>query len=387
MRGALLSLAGASATSIIRGIAWSMYNESREDREIDNIVKWMRDGYKGINPREVATSLIVSDKAQIKLGQIKGEFPPDDTTLYKIIERTYTNKGDRPEDKEKVFGIIRKYYGPGFTEDSNVLAFLGDLHENIVAVEPTKEKGWRILPDTSQKIDSNYIGLIMDLKDGRIVTPRDANYEAIRNSIRKEIVFQSAPDGLSPTPRYYYGDKRVTIEEIALTPGLSNTVLGSLGQSLFEFGGQTISMGLPYTTDGKMSAFAWNRYLQNAVSISRAASVRGISEAMQDRAISVGTDIISNNVLTTISNTPLGAKLNMAPFIPIAGYKGMPFTVALDISAGEKAGHETRFYGEWPSLYPLRPITLDPFLLNIKDRVEKESRGTGILPNARNNNN
>jgi hypothetical protein len=136
---------------------------------------------------------------------------------------------------------------------------------------------------------------------------------------------------------------------------LSTIIINNIGQGLFEFGWQTLAMGLPHTKGGEMSTYGWYRYQQNLQSLAGYASQKGFWQGMQMHSADVGKGLIDSRVLLTLSNIkPLNTWLGLSRFVPITGYKGMPYSEAAIIETG--LGESKTLFMPTNPYYSLRPI-------------------------------
>lgn len=166
-------------------------------------------------------------------------------------------------------------------------------------------------------------------------------------------------------------------------PSLTSAMLGSFSQAMSEFGWQSLAMGLPYTKDGKMSAYVWNNYVwssnQSLHNLVTSAAGQGIFKTMGQYSTMVGKDVISRSFLTSLPDAPyVNDFLGLAPFVAVQNYKGMPFGLALQVETGFKSQF-TQFVPVWP--YPrLNVVPHDSFWRNIKMGIGKQITGHTVLP-------
>ena len=125
--------------------------------------------------------------------------------------------------------------------------------------------------------------------------------------------------------------------------------MGSLGQSLYEYGTQSFSMGLPVIQRNNLSTYALYDYSQrvNAMVYS-SLGTGGITGFMARQASEVGQSVTVRNILTTLANTPIGSLIGMSRFRPVTGYNGMPFTVVMVVDS-RFGGADQRFFSNWPT--------------------------------------
>lgn len=185
-------------------------------------------------------------------------------------------------------------------------------------------------------------------------------------------------------PLLKFRDKKtgeaMQVFKTAARPSFSTVVLGSLSQGLIEFGWQSFAMGMPYTGRSGMSAYAWHNYSQNLLYNAVAAANRGITDVMAYNATVVGKDNIERASLMAISNLPaIGKKItfnSIATYVPIAGYKGLPFSIVAMIDKGGE--HAAARFFQFP-YYRLPVVTNDIFaekrIISIRETKTGEKNG------------
>ncbi|MDD5409713.1 MAG: hypothetical protein PHC71_06450, partial [Candidatus Omnitrophica bacterium] len=239
------------------------------------------------------------------------------------------------------------------TDVKNLNRNIGELQQmtELVKIEraPAAVAGtYFFAPDNTIRAGTDMIYRVtaQDGKSKMTLTPSKAGYEDVK-LIQGTTV---DPSGyLVKADRYSYHGETAQAYPVARSPGLMPTIAGSLSQSMFEYGWQSLAMGLPMTPDGKLGSYGWYRYTQQLQSLTGSASQPGnMANTMAENSASIAQDIIGRNVLTTISNTPAGSLFQMSPFIPIANYKGQPFSMAIVMKTSFGSA-ETRFFSNWPT--------------------------------------
>lgn len=150
------------------------------------------------------------------------------------------------------------------------------------------------------------------------------------------------------------------------------TIGGSISQGLYEFGSQSLAMGLPYAPGGALNTPAWVNYTQNLSSATRAAASIGFWQVMENNVISTGKDVINRNISTGVANTPLGSFIGMAPFVTVTGYKDQPFSAAPLYMDPRGNIIRPSFSESWPISYRLDDNSLNKSLSEIQRRARQD---------------
>ncbi|MDD4953400.1 MAG: hypothetical protein PHG40_00650 [Candidatus Omnitrophica bacterium] len=175
--------------------------------------------------------------------------------------------------------------------------------------------------------------------------------------------------------------------EFIPTAGVVPSIVGSFGQSAFEFGLQTIAMGLYYTPGGKMSTLAVVNYTDKLRQLASSGAYKGMFQTMGEYMTSTGSssnfgvakDLVTRNILTAMADIPyVGSSLGLAPYVPVSGYKGMPFSVVANVGGGY-GEMRTRYYPYWP-YDRINIVPQDTFWRNIKIGQTLKTTGQTILP-------
>jgi len=297
----LISLAGVLGTGVARGVAWNLYNESLRSDDIQAGVQYLTEENKNI-----------------KLSRVDSFRPA------------------------------------GFVD--SVIASL----DTDASVKDSAIDGYPIAPDYTSTASRNYV--IVDNKDRSIISrPDQPGYENWEARLKKrEEGYKLINGTLYPVRQYYVtlddgAERDVSVIPIPKNPDMVKTILGSVNQSLYEFGSQSMAMNLPFAPEGTLNTSAWVNYSQNLFSSSRAAASRGFWQIMENNVVSTGVDVIRRNSLSAIADTPLGKLMGAAPFITFEGFKNQPFNVAVlyatkETLTGKTVGN-TVYYAEgmWPN--------------------------------------
>ncbi|OQX84782.1 MAG: hypothetical protein B6D55_08450, partial [Candidatus Omnitrophica bacterium 4484_70.2] len=120
---------------------------------------------------------------------------------------------------------------------------------------------------------------------------------------------------------------------------LWKTVLGSVGQNLYEAGARTLSMGRPIVR--KLSVEEWNDYRDYLYYLSSYtvvtpftvlanagnSSLMGVENAILREAVRVNQDVVYKSFMHTLAETSWGGSLGLASMRPLAGHRGNAFSV------------------------------------------------------------
>jgi len=357
-KGMLVSLGGAVAAGIARGIVWHSFAKSEYKKGEEGSLKGEDPGWA--THRKLKLKEIVDARR-------KGLIPLADNQKYGVKRiGFYNKKTDKDLTLSEVASLVK-------IPDKVKIDFKGDLIKGDLSTAVNKLR--------EAKVDiSNLAGIFEVVKftgdtNGKYTKPSDTTL-----SIRTDVIYTQGKQKVSPSEvnarkRWVLNDativplithhtpdgKYVGESRIPSAPSLGTTVWGSVRQNLYEFGTNTLAMGLPYTKEGKLSAYAWYNYTQNLRSLSSitattpyTALARSAGQkipdpssvfAVQGRDVAQG--VIGRSVLTTLADTQIGRKLDMAPILPVSGYKGMAFSAVVNFKTGIKTT-QTKFYPEWP---------------------------------------
>ncbi len=217
----------------------------------------------------------------------------------------------------------------------------------------------------------DYVVSHMD-QDGKVISTRRVDNLGERGLSMSDTLF-TVKDGKLAEQKYFMlngvpvDQQNVRVDVVSERVPLSAAIFGNLQQGIFEMGWQTLAMGLPATKGGKMSSYAWNSYRSYLNSVAISASRQGFFKTMREQNIDVmkgsetsSSGIIENFGVSIIGNTPFVNKaVAIAPYVPVAGYKGMPYSELVIVETGMNRARET-FYPNWP-YNAIRAIPSDQF--------------------------
>lgn len=435
------ALSGVALSGLARGLAWNLYSQYSHALAIKGI------NDRKANPYQIAAELTLQEPAAIMVERLAGHLPPLDSREVVIAERLFSGSGEqgkniKPEEVKSAIAAldlflpgeeaplsldsqtsledIKKSFSDRLTrlnEDKEIqtksaenalawylLKYKGfeRLYSNFDSIKESVgvrevgegEQGFTIAPNIELGPDDKGIirtGWASPLNKLRVDTntyfkPQDKNKKAMpvgdRLEVRQDLTIYQGQVNI--TGAATYNGQRGEVHYLPAVPGLSQTMMGSLSQGLFEFGWQSLAMGLPLTKEGKMGAYALSNYVwsspQSVYNLTNAAaSGGGFFKVMSQYATSIGKDVIERNILTTAADLPLvGSALGIAPYVAVKGYKGMPFSVVAQIETGFKA-QDTAFYPYWP-YQRMSVVPHEHFWRDLKIGMAKQITGQIIIP-------
>ena len=357
----LISLSGTIATGIVRGAVWHLYSK----RENEKAARKFKNGEK-LGP----------DRWPVF---VKNPNPSNRKEEQKYVLRDNPNwRLEKPEDMSEELPEDFFDVRPQVCES------------NLIPTSLDDPNGHPIQQNNTLPIKHH---VFIEKEDGEILTVRPEDLTRSSAGQYKLVGGYWVPK----KGDYYYHDERVVrMQAFPDVVPLGDSIFHSVQQASVEFGDKTLSMGLPYAPQGRMTVYSWDSYMQNlrglssimtatpytALARSAGQDVPNPADIFAIQGAEKGKGIIGRNVLTTLPDTPLGKIFDMAPILPVSGYKGMPFSAGVKTRTGINTVH-VNFYPYWP-YHQINPLPRDPYYLeNVKRKLYGAVTSENLGPNGK----